>query len=55
MTPYGGEGVGCGRSGLGFVTGRYGFTLNFQTPEADWDRLQPVFDGFKASFEAPSS
>ena len=39
---------------LGFVTGRYGFALNFQTRSADWDRLQPVFDAFKASFKAPA-
>ena len=52
---YGGGGGRLRAVDLGFVTGRYGFALNFQTPEGDWDRLQPVFDGFKASFEAPSS
>ena len=39
---------------LGFVTGRYGFALNFQTRARDWDRLQPVFAAFRASFQAPS-
>ena len=38
---------------LGFVTRAYGFALNFQTREADWVRLQPFFDGFKASFRPP--
>ena len=38
---------------LGFVTGTYGFALNFQTPAGDWDRLQPVFEAFKAGFRAP--
>ena len=40
---------------LGFVTDRYGFALNFQTRARDWDRLQPVFDAFRSSFQAPSS
>ncbi|MDQ4131627.1 MAG: hypothetical protein M3179_00095, partial [Actinomycetota bacterium] len=39
---------------LGFVTGQYGFALNFQSRSTDWDRYQPVFDAFKASFRAPS-
>ena len=39
---------------LGFVTGSYGFALNFQTPAGDWDRLQSVFDAFKAGFRAPA-
>jgi serine/threonine protein kinase len=38
---------------LGFIAGAHGFALNFQTTGADWNRLQPVFDGFKASFKAP--
>ncbi len=52
---YGGGGARQRAVDLGFVTGRYGFALNFQTPEADWDRLQPVFDAFKAGFKAPTS
>jgi hypothetical protein len=40
---------------LGFVTPRYGFALNFDARSADWDRLQPVFEAFKASFKAPPS
>jgi eukaryotic-like serine/threonine-protein kinase len=39
---------------LGFVTGRYGFALNFQSRSADWDGYQPTFDAFKASFRVPS-
>ena len=39
---------------LGFVTGTYGFALNFQTDQADWQRLQPVFEAFKAGFRAPA-
>jgi serine/threonine protein kinase len=38
---------------LGFITGRYGFALYFQTRDADWQRLQPVFENFKRSFKAP--
>jgi hypothetical protein len=40
---------------LGFVTDRYGFALNFDAPSAAWQRLQPVFEAFKASFKAPPS
>jgi hypothetical protein len=40
---------------LGFVAGGYGFALNFQTHAQDWDRLQPTFEHFKASFKAPAS
>jgi hypothetical protein len=39
---------------LGFVTGRYGFALNYQAPEKDWQRLQPTFEKFKATFRAPA-
>jgi serine/threonine protein kinase len=39
---------------LGFVTGRFGFALNYQSPEKDWQRLQPTFDKFKATFRAPA-
>ena len=39
---------------LGFITPGYGFALLFQTRTADWERLQPVFQGFKDSFKAPS-
>ena len=40
---------------LGFVTDEYGFALNFQTRAGDWERLQPVFEAFKASFKAPGN
>ncbi|MDP9070191.1 MAG: DUF1795 domain-containing protein, partial [Actinomycetota bacterium] len=39
---------------LGFVTGRYGFALNFQTPEAIWQESQPTFEAFKAAFQPPA-
>ena len=39
---------------LGFVTEHYGFAVNFQTREADWERLQPVFMAFKAGFRPPA-
>ena len=51
---YGSAGARLRAVDLGFVTGRYGFALNFQAPEADWDRLQPVFEAFKAGFRAPA-
>jgi hypothetical protein len=38
---------------LGFVTGDYGFALNFQTHEEDWTTSQAIFEAFKASFEVP--
>jgi serine/threonine protein kinase len=40
---------------LGFITGRYGFALYFQTKDADWQRLQPIFENFKRSFRAPKA
>jgi hypothetical protein len=39
---------------LGFVTGNYGFALNFQTHAPDWGSMQSTFDRFKSSFKAPS-
>ena len=39
---------------LGFITARYGFALYFQTKVSDWARLQPSFEAFKASFQAPA-
>ena len=38
---------------LGFITGRYGFALYFQTRDPDWQRFQPQFESFKSSFRAP--
>ena len=38
---------------LGFITGRYGFALYFQTTDSNWQRLQPLFESFKQSFKAP--
>jgi hypothetical protein len=50
-----GEGGRLRAVDLGFVTGTYGFALNFQAPAADWERMQPVFEAFKAGFRAPDS
>lgn len=38
---------------LGFVTGDYGFALNFQTQDDAWEESQDVFDAFKVSFAPP--
>jgi eukaryotic-like serine/threonine-protein kinase len=38
---------------LGFVTGEYGFALNFQTAEQDWDSSQTHFERLKAAFTPP--
>jgi len=40
---------------LGFITGRYGFALYFQTTDSNWQRLQPLFESFKQSFKAPKA
>lgn len=39
---------------LGFVTGGYGFALNFQSPESRWAADSPMFEQLKAGFEPPS-
>jgi len=52
---YSGGGAALRAVDLGFIAGNHGFALNFQTPASDWDRLQPVFAAFKASFKAPTS
>ena len=39
---------------LQFVTGDYGFALNFQTPEGEWEELLPTFEAIKESFEPPA-
>ena len=53
---YGTGGASLHAVDLGFVVGnRYGFALNFQTPAADWDRMQPEFMAFQRSFRAPSA
>lgn len=38
---------------LGFVTGEYGFALNFQTPADLWDDYADELETFKATFVAP--
>ena len=50
---YTGLGTDLRAADLGFVTGSYGFALNFQTRVEDWDDMQDVFEAFQASFRAP--
>jgi len=50
---YTGGGAALRAVDLGFVTDDYGFALNFQTRAEDWERMQPVFEAFKAAFEPP--
>lgn len=38
---------------LGFVTGDYGFALNYQAPDDAWDGLRETFEQMQASFVAP--
>lgn len=52
---YSGGGASLRAVDLGFIAGNHGFALNFQTPAADWDRMQAVFAAFKAAFKAPTS
>ena len=39
---------------LAFVTGDYGYALNFVAREANWESSKGLFEAFKASFEPPS-
>lgn len=39
---------------LGFVTGDYGFALNFQTREDQWPASGPLWDTLKANFQVPA-
>jgi hypothetical protein len=38
---------------LQFVTGDYGFALNFQASEEEWEELLPTFEAIKESFQPP--
>ena len=38
---------------LQFVNGEYGFALNFQTRDQNWDVSQEIFEDFKESFSPP--
>lgn len=38
---------------LGFVVPGYGFALNFQTADSQWEAEQETFEGFKAAFTPP--
>lgn len=50
---YTGRGVPLRAVDLGFVTGSYGFALNFQSRADDWEDMQEVFETFKDSFQPP--
>ncbi len=52
---YTGLGAPLHAADLGFVTGSYGFALNFQTPAGQWDSMQDVFEAFQDSFEVPAT
>ena len=47
------EGVLLHAVNLQFVNGEYGFALNFQTRDQNWDVSQEIFEDFKASFVPP--
>jgi hypothetical protein len=49
-----GEGGRLHAVDLGMISGRYGFALNFQTPESEWQALQPIRRGFEGSFQPAS-
>ncbi len=38
---------------VGFTSGEYSLALNYQTREADWERLRGLFDQFAATFQPP--
>ena len=38
---------------LGFVTDEFGFALNFQTSQAQWEASQPLWEQLKAGFGVP--
>ena len=38
---------------VGFTSGEYSLALNYQTREADWERMRPMFDQFAATFQPP--
>ncbi len=38
---------------VGFTSGEYSLALNYQTKEADWERLRPQFDRFASTFQPP--
>jgi hypothetical protein len=38
---------------VGFTSGEYSLALNYQTKEADWERLRPQFDRFASTFHPP--
>jgi eukaryotic-like serine/threonine-protein kinase len=48
------DGVTLHALDLGFVTGKHGFALFFQTSEERWAGSQAVFEAFKTSFRPPA-
>jgi len=39
---------------LGLVVGDYGYALNFQTREENWEASQDLFESFKDTFSPPT-
>lgn len=52
---YSDRGTSLHAADLGFSTPSNGYTLAFQAPAQDWDRLLPLFTAFKTSFRIPPS
>jgi len=50
---YSADGAQLHATNLQFITGDYGFALNFQTAEADWEESQTLFEQFQATFTTP--
>jgi hypothetical protein len=47
------NGVDLHNYDVGFTSGPYSLALNYQTREADWERLRGLFDKFAATFQPP--
>ncbi len=52
---YSDDGAELHAATLVFATAQSGYTLAFQAPAADWDRLLPLFTAYKTSFRIPPS
>jgi len=51
---YARSGVALHNIDLGVVTGQQAFSLNFETQEANWNAVRPLFQRFESSFRPPS-
>ena len=47
------NGVDLHNYDVGFTSGPYSLALNYQTKEADWERLRGLFDQFASTFQPP--